>query len=219
MVSGGREVFPGATLYADCPAPSNVALSVRETGSPASSGKTPLVDEICEFAPLRLGCRADGFYRSHSEAAIVAFYCLGAVFPTSWRGGVRGGVRGPAEFSGGVSFRRPGGCSISTEMVFGGSYSGDPVVQRAVVRSRSLPDWLRPACRVLAGPSIPGWGENGEGFGESPRGMTPAGPPIFLAPAAHGAEGVTVARLPAGFPPSRRWRTGGLRRSRLLLPG
>lgn len=90
---------------------------------------------------------------------------------------------------------------------------------RAVVRSRSLPDWLRPACRVLAGPSIPGWGENGEGFGESPRGMTPAGSPIFLAPAAHGAEGVTVARSPAGFPPSRRWRTGGLRRSRLLLPG
>ena len=131
MVSGGREVFPGATLYADCPAPSNVALSVRETGSPASSGKTPLVDEICEFAPLRLGCRADGFYRSHSEAAIVAFYCLGAVFPTSWRGGVRGGARGPAEFPGGVSFRRPGGCSISPEMVFGGSYSGDPVVQRA----------------------------------------------------------------------------------------
>ena len=90
---------------------------------------------------------------------------------------------------------------------------------RAVVRSRSLPDWLRPACRVLAGPSIPGWGENGEGFGESPRGMTPAGSPIFFAPVAHGAEGVIAVRPPAGFPPSRRWRTGGLRRSRLLLPG
>ena len=89
-------------------------------------------------------------------------------------------------------------------------------------RGCSIPkfaDWLRPACRVFAGPSIPGWGESGEGFGESPRGMTPAGPPIFLAPAAHGAEGVTVARPPAGFPPSRRWRTGGRRRSRLLLPG